>query len=65
MAIINVPKTDTFDIWRQKTNQIALLEGDLTLLTLPAPDLVTAINNILALIDDKDREVLIRAIAMA
>jgi len=65
MAIPNVPDTDTFDIWRQKTNLIAQLEGDLTLLLTPVTtDLVAAINSILDLFEDDLRAMLIRAIAM-
>ena len=29
MAVINVPDTDSFDLWRQKTNLISLVVGDL------------------------------------
>jgi hypothetical protein len=62
MAIVNVPKTDTFDMWRQKTNQISTSVGDLSLLnTVDNSSIVAAINS---LFDDL-RRVLIRSIAMS
>ncbi len=66
MAIINVPDTDTFDIWRQKTNLIAQRQGDLVLLTTPVTtDLVSAINSLSSSLSEDIRSCLIRAIAMA
>jgi len=35
MAIIKVPDTDSFDLWRQKTNLIAIQQGDLNRLIAP------------------------------
>lgn len=63
MAIPSVNTTsDTFDLWRIKTNLIATLEGDLTLLaTTVKTDLVSAINETVT----DTRALLIRAIAMA
>lgn len=66
MAIPNVPDTDTFDLWRQKTNLIAQLEGDLDLLqTSVKTDLVSAINSLISELGGSDRAILIRAIAMS
>lgn len=66
MALINVPDTDTFDIWRQKTNLLAQRQGDLALLITPVTtDLVSAINSLSASTDENIRSTLVRAIAMA
>lgn len=35
MTIINVPDTDSFDLWRQKTNLLSLSQGDVEKLTIP------------------------------
>lgn len=35
MTIINVPDTDSFDLWRQKTNLLSLSQGDVEKLTTP------------------------------
>lgn len=35
MQIIKVPDTDSFDLWRQKTNLLALVQGDLDRLLVP------------------------------
>jgi hypothetical protein len=62
MAIVNVPKTDTFDLWRQKTNQIAQTIGDPALLqTTVNTSIVDAINSIF----NDLRRVLIRSIGMS
>lgn len=66
MAIVNVPKTDSFDQWRQKTNLLASQVGDITLLMTPiTTDIVSAINSLIALFNDDFRRVLIRAIGMS
>ena len=66
MAIINVPDTDTFDMWRQKMNLLAQLQGDLTLLATPlTTDLVSAINSTFLAIDGQSRRTLILSIAMS
>lgn len=65
-CVINVPDTDSFDLWRQKTNLIAQQIGCLDdLLTTDKSDLVSAINEVITIIEEKDRDVLIRAIAMS
>lgn len=66
MAIVNVPKTDSFDQWRQKTNVIANNVGDISLLLTPVnTDVVSAINSLLGFFNDDLRRVLIRAIGMS
>lgn len=35
MALINVPDTDNFDIWRQKTNLLSIQQGDFERLIVP------------------------------
>lgn len=66
MAIPNIPDTDSFDLWRQKTNLIAQIEGDLdNLLTVDKTNLVAAINEIFLALGNVGRDVLIRAIAMS
>lgn len=35
MAIIKVPDTDSFDLWRQKTNLLSLQQGDFSRLIAP------------------------------
>lgn len=35
MAIIKVPDTDSFDLWRQKTNLLSLQQGDFNRLVAP------------------------------
>ena len=48
MAVINVPVTDNFEAWRQKTNSIATNVGDLTTLnTTDKSSSVNAINEVL------------------
>lgn len=44
MSIINVDLSDTIASWRNKTNEIAQKQGDLSLLTDSASNLVSAIN---------------------
>lgn len=46
MAQTTVNRSDTFEVWRQKTNVISIDIGDLDLLdpTLGTSDLVSAIN---------------------
>lgn len=44
MAVVNVTTTDTFNEWRQKTNQGLSLIGDISGLTTTETDLVAAIN---------------------
>jgi len=41
MAIINVPDTDSFDLWRQKTNLISLQQGDFARLIVPLDYAIT------------------------
>jgi len=48
MAVINVPVTDNFEAWRQKTNSIATNVGDLTALnTTDKSSAVSAVNEVL------------------
>lgn len=35
MSIIRVPDTDSFDLWRQKTNLLSLQQGDFSRLVAP------------------------------
>jgi len=66
MSIPIVPKTDSVDIWRQKTNLIAELEGDLDLLlTTDKTSLVAAINEVLGTVGAFEQDALIRAIAVS
>lgn len=66
MAIISVVDTDTFDIWRQKTNLLSQQQGDLDLLlTSVKTDLVSAINEVFSSLNDSGREILIRSIFMS
>ena len=66
MAIPVVTKKDSVGIWREKTNLIAALEGDLTLLlTTAQSDLVSAINELFTSIGDLEQDTLIFAVAMS
>lgn len=68
MSIPNVPKTNTFAMWRQKFNDLAIKVGDLDLLQAPLagqPDLVSALNAVQAVVIENERKVLVRAIACA
>jgi len=66
MAIPVVVKEDSFGIWREKTNLIAALEGDLDLLlTTVKTDLVSAINELFTAIVDIEQDSLIFAVAMS
>lgn len=51
MALINVDLSDTIESWRVKTNEIATKQGDLSLLTDSASNIVAAINGLKVLID--------------
>lgn len=65
MAIVTVEKTDTFDIWRQKTNTISINIGDLDLLTTPsATDIVDAINSLMEYAEDNTRRSIIIGLAL-
>lgn len=65
MAVVEVVKHDTFDIWRQKTNTISINIGDLNLLTTPSTsDIVSAINSLNANIDDSIRRAVIVSLAL-
>jgi hypothetical protein len=47
MAIINVPETDNFEQWRQKTNSISTNQGDVSsLVTIDKTSVVNAINEV-------------------
>lgn len=47
MSIVNVPVTDNFDQWRQKTNTIATQQGDLNSLnTVDTSSIVNAVNEV-------------------
>lgn len=64
---VNVPKTDTFDVWRQKMNQLSADVGDLTQLNPPlngSTSLVEAINNISLVVANNERGILVRAMAL-
>lgn len=66
MSIPTVNESDTFDVWRIKTNEIATLEGDLAALsTTSKTNLVSAINESVANVSALARETLVRSIAMA
>ena len=66
MEIPVVVKQDSFGIWREKTNLIAALEGDLDLLlTTVKTDLVAAINELFLAIGDVEQDALIFAVAMS
>ena len=70
MALIIVNDWDGFDQWREKTRLIAQAQGDLDLLDpvffSPTPtNLVDAINEVVDGTAGRDREVLVRAIAMS
>jgi hypothetical protein len=70
MAIVEIFDWDNFDQWRDKTTLLGAKQGDLDLLDpvffAPLPtNLVDAINEVIAGTAGKDREILIRAIAMA
>jgi len=72
MAIINVPKATTFDIWRQKVNQLSENVGDLDDLVTPVTTtVVDAINSLQAQINSGptsqqifERRLLFKAIAL-
>jgi hypothetical protein len=51
MSIINIDLSDTIVSWRNKTNEIALNLGDLSLLTDSASSIVLAINGLQSGID--------------
>jgi hypothetical protein len=66
MALINVPITDNFDTWRQKTNLLAEKQGDLDLLeTTNKNSLVESINDVISNTEVERRSILVRAIAMS
>lgn len=45
MAVVNVPITDTFNQWREKTNEVASNVGDLDeLTTVDKTNIVAAVN---------------------
>lgn len=52
MALITVSQDDTFDVFRQKTNDISAGVGDPTTLTTVATDTVDAINEVLDKVGD-------------
>ena len=63
MEIINVPNTDTFDCWRQKTNVLAERQGNLTTLHANISgdnrnNLVDAINEVIQDTEDSINEVI-------
>ena len=58
MSIINVDLSDTIASWRNKTNEIAQKQGDLSLLTDSASNLVSAINNLKGLHTNQDSDIL-------
>jgi hypothetical protein len=63
MPLVNVPITDSFDIWRQKTNLISVQQGDLTLLlTIDQTSLVASLNEIYNLIQGNIKSVWVRSI---
>lgn len=65
---VNIPKTDTFDLWRQKCNQLSQEVGNLDLLVPPldvATSVVDALNIIQATVASNERGILVRAIAMS
>ncbi len=51
MSLINVDLSTTIASWRDKTNQLGILQGDLTSLTDSATSLVVAINKIRSDVD--------------
>lgn len=66
MAIPVVTKQDNFGIWREKTNLIAALEGDLDLLlTTDKTSLVAAINELFGAIGAVEQDSLVWAVAMS
>jgi hypothetical protein len=70
MAIVEIYDWDNFAQWRAKANLLGQSIGDLDLLDpgffSPLPtNLVDAINEVVGGSSDKDRETLVRAIAMA
>lgn len=70
MEIINVPNTDTFDCWRQKTNVLAERQGNLTTLDASISEdnrnnLVDAINAAISNSIAYRRRTLANAIAMS
>ena len=76
MAIVKIETWDNFDQWRQKTNLLGGFLGEVDLNTNellvdpvffdPLPtNVVDALNAIVAGTADKDRRVLIKAIAMS
>ena len=46
MSLINVDVSTTIASWRDKTNQLGILQGDLTSLTDSATSLVVAVNKV-------------------
>ena len=46
MSLINVDLSTTIASWRDKTNQLGILQGDLTSLTDSATSLVVAVNKV-------------------
>lgn len=66
MAIPVVADNEDFESWRLKTNEIAALEGDLSLLnTVTKTNLVSSVNELSSSITGLARETLIRSIAMS
>ncbi len=66
MALVEVVRTDSIDVWRQKTNLLSQQQGDLDLLlTTDKSSLVAAINESLGTVEEKGRETLIRAICLS
>jgi hypothetical protein len=58
MSIINVDLSDTIASFATKTNQLATNLGDLTLLTDSAASVVAGLNNLNALRDNQDSDIL-------
>ena len=64
---VNVPKTDTFDIWRQKFNELSADVGDITQLNPPldtATNIVDALNMVQGIVNNNERAILVRAMAL-
>tara|TARA_R110000868_G_scaffold382366_1_gene648932 strand:- start:8561 stop:8890 length:330 start_codon:yes stop_codon:yes gene_type:complete len=58
MSLINVDLSDTIVSWRNKTNQLAINLGDITLLTDSASSIIAGINVLTALQSSADSDIL-------
>ena len=65
MAVVEIKRKDTFDIWRTKMNTISVNVGDLNLLTTPSTtDIVSAINSLGSFQTDQVRRSIIISLAL-